>query len=79
MMGLLITAMLAALAAVIILAVMFGPDERHDANVRVAGRPLAIEAPPCNRPRVTEVEHVGTWDEVDQAWGDAQWMMAVGG
>lgn len=71
-----IIAILGAAAGALILAVMFAPLEKHDAYVRVNDEPLAIEAPSCARP--PEVSHVGEWDEVDQHWGEAHWMMAVG-
>lgn len=67
---------LAVIAAALILGVVFGPDQRDDSYVRVKGEPLAIEAPPCVKPR--EVAYVGVWDEVDQHWGETQWMTAVG-
>lgn len=66
------------IAGCIILAVMYAPDEQSDSYVKVNGEPLAIEAAPLDRHAVVEVEHVGVWDEVDQHWGEAQWMMAVG-
>lgn len=77
MVGLFIV-VLAVMAAGIILGVMFAPDEKHEANVVVGGEPLAIEAPSLARHAPREVAHVGVWDEVDQHWGEAQWMMAVG-
>jgi len=66
------------IAGCIILAVMFAPDEHVDSYVMVNGKPLAIEAPSLARPTTPVVSHVGEWDAVDQHWGEAQWMMAVG-
>lgn len=67
---------MAVLAAALIAAVVFAPVEKHDSYVTVGGEPLVIEATPCTKPR--EVDYVGEWDEVDQHWGETQWMMAVG-
>lgn len=77
-MGIVIGLMLAALAAAVLLAVMLAPAQEDESYVMVKGEPLAIEAPSLARHTPREVEHVGTWDEVDQHWGEAQWMMAVG-
>jgi hypothetical protein len=76
--GVFIVLGLGFIAGAIILAVMFAPDEQSESYVKVNGKPLAIEAPPLDRPAIVQVEHVGVWDEVDQHWGEAQWMMAVG-
>lgn len=65
-----------ALAASIILAVMFAPEERFDTIVSVNGKPLAIEAVSCERTEPEKPQHV--WDSVDQHWGETQWMMVVG-
>jgi hypothetical protein len=69
-----------ALAASIILAVMFAPVERFESTVTVAGKPLAIEERSCvkpvhmPRPQDTRPQ----WDSVDQHWGEAQWMLTAG-
>lgn len=71
--------MLAALATSIILAVMFGPDEKLDDEIKnVRGEPLAIMSTPAPEPKPREVSYIGVWDDVDQHWGEAQWMMATG-
>ena len=72
-MGAIIVIMMSALALSVLVVVLFGKDEKIDVAVNVAGEPLAIEAPSCQR-----VEPRHTWDEVDQAWGEAQWMMVTG-
>jgi hypothetical protein len=84
--GVLIIGGLGFIAGCIILAVMFSPDEEIEPCRNAKGQPLVLEAKPCPnpvhgqppQPRPQVVSHVGVWDEVDQAWGDAQWMMAVG-
>lgn len=69
----LIIAVMGLIAGALLLAVVFAPIEKHDANVTVQGRPLAIEAPSLARPRDVEVRP--RWDAVDTHWGETQWMM----
>lgn len=64
-------------AAGVIGAVMFAPEKPLDEPYWAKDdddEPLAIEAGPST----VNVEANHRWDEVDQHWGETQWMMQVG-